>query len=218
MANAASTGLHRPHHEQHQPGHHDVERPRRDLRRRRPSSAALLASRSQPTVRIIPRPGAARHPHRSAVGTPPTGAPGSARDAEAVRVGQTGVMSGILARGDRDRLADMCEEKRQRVVGVPLDGTASRAGAMRPRTALGSCCARPIAATPRRGPRGPQSDPDRPTRSARAPSTDIGDGRAPPWTAPARLAVAGPCPVHAGLRPLMRVFPNIAHHSWPCRI
>ena len=30
---------------------------------------------------------------------------------------------------------------------------------MQPRTALGSCCARPIAATLRRGPRGPQADP-----------------------------------------------------------
>ena len=36
-------------------------------------------------------------------------------------------MSGILARGGRDRLADISEEKRQRVVGVPVDGTASPA-------------------------------------------------------------------------------------------
>ena len=66
-------------------------------------------------------------PYRSAAcrGDTTHGRAGSARDAEAVRVGETGVMSGILARGGRGRLADMSEEQRQRVVGVPVDGTAS---------------------------------------------------------------------------------------------
>src|SRR6476660_6587052 len=38
-----------------------------------------------------------------------------------------------------------------------------------------------------------------PADEARAPSTDIGDGRAPPWTAPARLAavLASPLAIEA---------------------
>ena len=98
----------------------------------RPAGISLTAHRPD-----HPASGRGAPPHRSAAcrGDTTDGRAGSARDAEAVRVGETGVMSGILARGGRDRLADMSEEKRQRVVGVPVDGTASpAASALSPRS------------------------------------------------------------------------------------
>ncbi len=98
----------------------------------RPAGISLTAHRPD-----HPASGRGAPPHRSAAcrGDTTDGRAGSARDAETVRVGETGVMSGILARGGRDRLADMSEEKRQRVVGVPVDGTASpAASALSPRS------------------------------------------------------------------------------------